>query len=313
MGPEDQSEARDLFLRATQADPSYARAWSGLSSAWSAAAVNGRVPWAEGAARAEAAARRALALDSLEGTAWANLGLLATLSQRSLAAGAPYFERALQAEPGNPEIHMVRGTLLRYARTWDEARDAERTARALDPLSAFYAEREAHTALCRGRAAEALPLYQAQVELNPRLRSGLSAWPARWHGSGRWDEAIAELRTLARSMGDTATATSCPAPAARTVTGPSAPRGEALLQRRLRAAERGWVAHYLIEVAQVGAGHIEEGMAGLEAEVAAGSRMVYKLPCNPEIDEVRDTPRFQRLLERAAWPAARFAPATASR
>lgn len=314
MGPEDQSEARDLFLRATQADPSYARAWSGLSSAWSAAAVNGRVPWPEGAARAEAAARRALALDSLEGTAWANLGLLITLSQRSLAAGAPYFERALQAEPGNPEIHMVRGTLLRYARTWDEARDAERTARALDPLSAFYAEREANTALCRGRAAEALPLYQAQVELNPRLRSGLLGVARSLARLGRWDEAIAELRTLARSMGDTATATSLPG--ARGADGYWALKhreGEALLERRLRAAERGWVAPYLIAVAQVGAGQIEEGMAGLEAEVAAGSRMVYKLPCNPEIDEVRDTPRFQRLLERAGGLPLGSRPATASR
>lgn len=54
-------------------------------------------------------------------------------------------------------------------------------------------------------------------------------------------------------------------------------------------------------------------MAGLEAEVAAGSRMVYKLPCNPEIDEVRDTPRFQRLLERAGGLPLGSRPATASR
>jgi DNA-binding SARP family transcriptional activator/TolB-like protein len=297
---DDPSAARDLFQRATQADPSYPRAWSGLSSTWSAAAVNGLIPFDEGYARAEAAATRAIALDSLEGSAWANLGVLHALASRNLAAGEPYFRRAIAAEPANPEIFMVYASALRFARSWDRAQDAIRVSRRLDPLSAFYAEREANGAMCEGRAEEALRLYRAQVELDSRGRSGNLGVARALAALGRWDEAIAQLRTLARARGDTALSSSLAS--AHGEAGYWALRhaeGRALLQQREALASQGWVAPFLLGVADIGAGNLDRGMAILESEVRAGSRMVYKLPCNPQIDEIRSTPRYRRLLEAA--------------
>jgi tetratricopeptide (TPR) repeat protein len=301
----DRDAAHQLFLRATQADPSHARAWSGLSSTWSAATVNGLIPFEEGVRRATAAAERAVALDSLEGSAWANLGILHALRARRLAAGLPHFERALAAEPANPEIHMVYSSALRHAHAWDRARDAARIARQLDPLSALYAEREANGAMCEGRAEEALALYRTQLELDPWSRSGHLGAARALARLGRWDEAITQLRALGHARGDTALAAALPT--ARGEAGYWALKhreGRALLEARSARARGGWIAPYLLGVAEIGAGHLEEGMARLEAEVRAGSRMVYKLPCNPEIDEVRDSPRYRRLLEAAgALPA----------
>ncbi len=75
--------------------------------------------------------------------------------------------------------------------------------------------------------------------------------------------------------------------------------GAGLLEERQRRARTGFVAPYLLGVAEIGAGHLDRGLALLEDETRNGSRMVYKLPCNPEIDEVRSLPRFQRLLAAA--------------
>lgn len=297
---DDLERGRESFLRATQLDPSYPRAWSGLSSTWSAAAATGLVPFQEGFARAEAAAARAIALDSLEGSAWANLGFLHALRSRSLAAGEPYFRRAIAAEPSNPEIFMVYSTALRFAWQWDRARDAIRVSRQLDPLSAYYAEREANGAMCEDKAEQALALYRAQVELDPRSRSGNLGVARALARLGRWDDAIAQLREMLRARGDTTAADSL-----AQVRGEAGywslkhVEGRALLQMRQQLAGKGWIAPYILGVAEVGAGNLNRGLEALESEVQAGSRLVYKLPCNPEIDEVRSTPRFRRLLRQA--------------
>jgi DNA-binding SARP family transcriptional activator/TolB-like protein len=298
LGRGDVGPARELFLRATEVDPTYARAWSGLSSTWAAATVNGLVHFDEGFARAEAAARRALELDSMEGSAWANLGILNALNSRRLSAGEPYFRRALAAEPANPEIFLVYSSALRLANQWDRARDAVRVARALDPLSAFYVEREANGAMCQGRADVALSLYRAQVQLDPEDRSGQLGIARSLAGLRRWDEAIVQLRVVALARGDTALARTLPA--AHGQAGYWSLKhleGQALLGARMALARKGWVAPYLVAVAEIGAGQTERGLIGLEAELREGSRMLYKLPCNPEIDEIRSLPRFERLLK----------------
>jgi tetratricopeptide (TPR) repeat protein len=281
-------------------DPLYARAWSGLSSTWAVATFSGTVPFEDGSERAEAAARRAIALDSLEGSAWANLGILHAHRERSLAAGEPYFRRAIAAEPGNPEIYLVQAAALRHAHQWDALVDVIRVARRLDPLSAIYAASEANAEMCAGRPAEALPVFRAVVELDPGSRAGHLGVARALAGLGRWDEAIAQLRAMALARGDSAMAAM--ATTARGEAGYWSLKhreGRPLLEARQAAARSGWISPWLLGAAEIGAGAIEPGMARLEAEVAAGSRMAYKLPCNPEIDQIRSTPGYRRLVERA--------------
>ena len=70
LSTRDVVDAKRLFARATELDQFNARAFAGLSSTWSAQVAASQVPFDEGLQRAEAAAARATALDSLQGTAW---------------------------------------------------------------------------------------------------------------------------------------------------------------------------------------------------------------------------------------------------
>ncbi len=89
-----------------QASPRHGRRRRSTGSFRSTMALSGR----------EQAARRCtLAIDSLEGSAWANLGILEALRARDLSAGEPYFRRAIAAEPANAEIFMVYGAALRFS------------------------------------------------------------------------------------------------------------------------------------------------------------------------------------------------------
>lgn len=294
----DRPGAKDLFQRAVEIDPLNARAWSGLSSAWAVMALS-EIPFEVGYDRASAAATRALALDSLQSSAWANLAIMRGLKYRSLKVGLELIQKAIAAEPGNAEIFLVKSTLYRHAHQWDRALDAIRVARALDPLAPGYAEREAFTNLCADRNAEALRLYSSLVETFPTYKNiqiGLVRSLARL---GRYDEAIATWRKFvdAKKNPELSKALSNAHGEAgfwnaKHVEG--RPAYAALLKER----EHGYVSPQRLMQAEFLAGDIEEGFKTLDGMVQNKEQRLYHSPCAPGLDEVRNTPRLQSIFAR---------------
>ena len=101
-------KAAALFNRAIDIDPLNARAWSGLSSVWASLVVIDAISFDEGFPRAVAASERALALDSMEGTALANLAIMRAYETNDLSASTELIRRAEAAEPSNPEVFPSR-------------------------------------------------------------------------------------------------------------------------------------------------------------------------------------------------------------
>lgn len=281
----DDAAAVQLFTEATRLDPGNARAWAGLSSALAAQTVTWRMPFDEGVTLVEAAAHRALALDSLQGSALANLAIIRGLRERNLALAKPLLARARAAEPANPEIFLIEAALYRHAWRWDKARDAIRIARQLDPLSPLYAERDAALSLCSGQPDAALPLYQAALRLEPSSatsRDGMARALARL---GRWDEALATLGIHG-------------------LTGEAgywefrAREGRPRLSAALEASRTGWVSRARLGTLFIAAGDVERGLDLLEEEARAGDDIgLFRLPCQPDVDRARGLPRFKALLE----------------
>ncbi len=282
----DNAAAARLFSEATRLDPGNARAWAGMSSTRTADAVTWAVPFDEGMAVAEAAASRALALDSLQGTALANLGVLRGLRDWNVAEAESLFARAAAAEPSNPEIYLIEAALYRHAWQWEKARDAIRIARQLDPLNALYAEREAVLSLCAGRPDAALTVYQAAQRLDPAadgVRDGIARALA---GQGRWKEALAELGSP-DSSGE------------RGYWAWRAAHARPRLKALLTAGHTAWVSRAKLGTVYIAAGDVDTGLDLLEAEARAGDVGIYRLPCQPDVDRARDFPRFKALLETA--------------
>ena len=301
----DEKAANLLFVEATTKDPLNARAWSGLSSVLSAATVSDRVPFDEGYDRATAAAERALALDSLQGTALANLGVLRALRSRSLQAGLDLMRKAIRAEPANPEIFLVQSAMYRTAWQWDKARDAIRVARQLDPLTPYYVDREATIELCAGRPGDALKLYQNELELNPDklTRDGLTRSLALL---GRYDEAIASWREQALAERNRPLAD-----ALGRVHGESGywKMKHIAGQKRLAALEKDaggrWISPMERLRARFAAGDSAGGFEALARAERDRTTALYRLTCMPDLDEVRHTPRFVAVVARVGGLPAR--------
>jgi DNA-binding SARP family transcriptional activator/tetratricopeptide (TPR) repeat protein/TolB-like protein len=281
----------DLFLEAVRIDPGNARAWSGLSSIYTAQAGTDIVPFDEGFERASAAAMRALAIDSLQGTALANLGALLATKHHRLSAGMHLIKKAEAVEPWNAEIFLIEGALLINAHQWDRARDAFRVARKLDPLSASYIDGEARVEMCAGRPQAALELFQAQLVSHPRDHLALRGSARALAALGRYDEALAALRELARVLDDSVLA--------RDVSGAKGEDGyrsaiSSAGRRRLAALRRqkGYVSPLRFMQAHFAAGDEENGYRWLDRARDANIRQLYRLQCMPDLDFYRETPRF---------------------
>lgn len=292
-----ESIARDLFSRAVTLDLLNARAWSGLSSTWAWQAVSGAIPFDEGYERASAAANRALAIDSLQGSAWANLAAVRAHKYGDLATGLELLRKAEAAEPSNPEVFGIKSTLYRSAHLYDQARDAMRVARQLDPLNSWYVDREADVEFCADRPEAALRLYQSELAMNPSDRRAQIGLTRSLALLGRYDDAIASWRAESVAAGNAALA--------KALTAAKGKEGYWGLQhgegrKRLASLERhgGLIPPFLLMRARFASGDVEGGFKALDNAEEAGTPALYRLSCFPYIDEFRHTSRFTAAVAR---------------
>ncbi|HVF40049.1 MAG TPA: BTAD domain-containing putative transcriptional regulator [Gemmatimonadaceae bacterium] len=289
--------AAALFTRAIDIDSRNARAWSGLSTIWASQVVIDAIPHEEGYARAVAAATRALSIDSLQGTALANLAIMRAFEQKSLAPAIPLLRKAEAAEPSNPEVYLIKSLIMRSAHRYDDARDASRVARQLDPLSIYFANGEGGVEFCAGRPRAALEFAQSELAMNSSNHLAQARLTRSLAMLGRFDEAIASWRKTAALSGDTALANSLLNAKGR--------EGywsvhHADGRRRLAALEKrgGRISPFTRAKAHFAAGDSARGFVYLEQARQEGIPTLYRLSCMEEFDEFRNTPQFAKALAR---------------
>jgi len=293
----DAAAALASFVRATELDPLNARAWAGLSSVWAARTATDQVSLDEGVARATAAAERALAIDSTEGTALANLGAVRGLDGRSVAAGMPLIRRAIAFEPSNAESYMIAGGLNRYAHRWDEARDFTRRAHELDPLTPRYLEAEGSIEMCAGRPEASEQVFRHLLEQRPASNEGRIGLARTLAAQGRYDEALDAWR---RRIPPSAAST--PVEVHRGAGGRDAyfeavhAEGRVLLDAFHRSTAGKRVSPLRLMLLQFQSGDSAAGFAALAAATRDRAHWIYRLPCFPALDEVRGTAHYRTML-----------------
>ena len=150
LSPATTRRAIEYFLRATELDPEYALAWSGLADAYAASPINGDAPPRQVRQRAQEAATRAVRSGPDLAETQTSAGLVNFWLGWEWAVAEDAFKRATTLDSSYALAHRNLGILLSHSGRHGEARSAVRRARELDPLHA------AHVAL------------SAQVEFNAR-------------------------------------------------------------------------------------------------------------------------------------------------
>jgi TolB-like protein/Tfp pilus assembly protein PilF len=291
-------EAGDLFQQAVQLDDSYAQAWGALAithlllpayrlESYEAALPNG-----------EAAAQRALSLDSNTASAYVAVGLANTARCRWPEADQA-FHRALALAPGDAEaVNQYAQFLSVVGQLQASLREIER-AQQLDPLSPIIAviHSKALAALRRDDAADSQ--FRSVLKTHPEFAPA-HAWAATYYIDRKmFTDAETELRLLGELHGQSGEAK------ALVTRGMADPTQHAAALSSLETSpdnadlREDPVLHafYLVSL-----GERDRALNDLELYAANQRTAFANWVWDRAFDPLRDDPRFKAVLTKLALP-----------
>jgi TolB-like protein/DNA-binding winged helix-turn-helix (wHTH) protein len=192
----DADMAAKYFERATQFDPSYALAWAYLSRARNWQANEGLIPMEEGRRLSREAVERALSLNPNLAEAHAQMGRIKQQIDFDWSGADASYQRAVQLEPGNPEV--VRSAAFSGAMLgrFDEALQLARRAVDLDPLNADSWEELGEIEFLAGQLDEATAKSKKALELKPDVWPGPIQLSQIYVLQGRPKDALPEIERV---------------------------------------------------------------------------------------------------------------------
>jgi TolB-like protein/Tfp pilus assembly protein PilF len=288
--------AQEAFQRAITADPTFARAYSGLADSYLLLERYGVLPAAEAVPEAQAAARRALEIDTDLAEARNSLAYAFMIGDWDWTAADREFRRAVELDPRYAPGHHWRGWhLARMGRT-DEAIASMERALELEPLSLIINANLGSAFYFARRYDDAIRQLEKTLDLNPYFPPALQWLGRALDRAGRTAESVEAQRRTEELLPDDAECVASVGHALARHGDRSA--AEAKLEELKRLAERGWVSSYWPGLVLLGLGRDEEAVQRLERAYEERFDWIVFLPVDPMFDPLRDHPGFQRLVDR---------------
>ena len=288
------------FKQATEEDPKYAKAYSGLADAyallgdWQYAVM----PPKEAFPKAKAAAIKALELDSSLSEAHNSLAFVLDGFDWDLDAGGKEFQRAIELNPGYATAHHWYAWHLTLLGRFDEAITEMRKAESLDPLSLIINADLAELLVIAHHYDESIALSRKTIEMDPNFALAHNQLAQAYLQKHMYSEAVAELQKAVQLSGDSPT---CLANLARAYVA-SGKRIEAvkLLNDLKRRTSTGSSNASEIAMMYASLGDTDQAMNWLEKGFE--ERFNPGVLLRPGFDPLRSDPRFQQLVHRIGLP-----------
>ncbi|MBV8857867.1 MAG: protein kinase [Acidobacteria bacterium] len=195
---ENTQEAIRLFEQAVAADPTFARAYSGLADCYAMSdnILYGPIRTSEAMNKARYNARMALELDDSLAEAHTSMGLVRLRYDWDWAEAEREFKRAIELNPEYAQAHFWYTSVLAARGRFDEAIRESEAARALDPYSAFADQNYARALYYARRPGEAEAYLRQKIEEKPGVPQLQHMLGYVLLQQGRIDEAIAIFEKL---------------------------------------------------------------------------------------------------------------------
>jgi TolB-like protein/tetratricopeptide (TPR) repeat protein len=161
------------FEAAIRSDEQFAPAWAGLAASYLVLASYGHMEAGDAYAKAESAARRAVALDAEDGDAHATLGLVHLFRDWDFEAAYAELQKAIGLAPGSAGVRHGYAMYLLAAGEAARAVEEMEIATQLDPLSPLMLNALGSALLFDNRPEEAIDAQDRALELDPTFRAAL--------------------------------------------------------------------------------------------------------------------------------------------
>jgi TolB-like protein/DNA-binding winged helix-turn-helix (wHTH) protein/Tfp pilus assembly protein PilF len=293
----ERKKAIDYYRQATAADPTYAAAYAELANAYCLLGHDGVLGQEEALGEAEAAARRALALDDGLAEAHRALGFRRQLAWEWAGAETEY-RRAIELNPNYADAHANYSTFLSLLGRHDQAVAEARRARELDPMSIATNAWVFTTLLYARRYDEARAVVVRMRELDPNH-------PLTWldlgyleSARGRDGDAVKAFEEASRRGYQDASS--------RVYLGCAYARAgrrreaQTLLDGLRKTKE--YVSPAELAALYASLGQDDSALASLEKACSAHDIQLQYLGVDPLLDGLRSDPRFADVMRRVGLP-----------
>jgi TolB-like protein/tetratricopeptide (TPR) repeat protein len=300
----DLRKSIEYFNQAIAKDPGYAQAYAALAQSWKLLpAYNGGAP-NDCFPQAEAAAKKALALDDTSSTAHAALASLKGLNGFDYPGAIAEYERTLQLNPNDATARQwfANLTLANVGQTEREIAEMKRAVE-LDPLSLVINSNLGVAYIHAGRLDDAIAQLRKTVELDGTFYYARYNLAQALELKGLIPEATAEYQK-------TMSMTEDPVPLGMLgrLYALHGQKDEALkiLQKLREKREQGYTAAYSLALIYVGLGDRNEALNWLEQGYREHDGFnIGPIRIDPLLAPLHGDPRFEALAEKIA-PAREF-------
>ena len=294
-------KAIEYFNLATEKDPNYARAYSGLADAY---ALSG--DWEYGIlspqdafSKAKAAATKALSLDYNLAEAHTSLAFILDLYAWDWANAETEYERAISLYPGYATAHHWHAWHLIVTGRIGDGIEELRKAETLDPLSLIIGADLADALCIARRYDDSLAQSRKTLEMDPNFAVAHYELGQALNQKNLYDSAIAEFKRAIELSGsnDIFLANLARAYAAQGRKDDAVKIITDLMERQRQSTS----VESNIALIYVALGDDDEAMVWLEK--AYHERFNPSILVRPAFDPLRSDVRFQDLLRRIGLPA----------
>ena len=296
--PQNFLTAIDFFQKSIDIDPTYAPPYAGLADSYEllGSAPYSALPPREAFPKAEAAARKALALDDTLAEAHVSLGYSYLVYEWNPTEAEKEFSRALALRPDYATGHQFYAYYLTAIGKLDEAIAERKRATELDPLDPLLSSALGE-AYYQNRQFELTVEQNAKsLELDPSYAVALVNTGRAFQQKGMHREARAVFQRLLEASPDN------PALLAMTGYGDaiSGEKSEAekIISRLKQLSRQTYVPSVYTALVYTGLGDKNHAFEWLDKAYAERCEYLVYLPTEPIADPLRKDPRFDALLKR---------------
>jgi DNA-binding winged helix-turn-helix (wHTH) protein/tetratricopeptide (TPR) repeat protein len=302
LSPPTTRRAVEFYTRATELDPEYALAWSGLADAYAASTINGDAPPLEVWPRARAAASHAVGAEPNLAEAQTSLGVVNFFLGWDWAAAEIEFRKAVALDPSYCLAHRTLGIALSHMRRPEEAKSAVRRARELEPLNAAHHALSAQVAFNARDYLAAVEFAQQATVLDPGFLIGYLQLGQAHEQLGNSDLALDALQNAGRLSVSNSKVIALKGYLFAKL-GRTHQAREVLNTLEAVSRER-YVPPYAAALVHAGLGEREAALECLERAYEARDVHLIFLPVDPKWDAFRSHVRFLALFRRCGFTQA---------
>jgi adenylate cyclase len=282
----------DLFQRALDKDPNFARAWTGIAKAWYWLA-DVYVKPLEAYPKMMEAASKAVALDERDAEAHCYLGETKRILNRDLSGEDAELKRALELDPNSATAHLIMSLFQSAQGSLEEGVSEIEKAKELDPLSPAISYFAVRRYLATDRIDKAIAEGQRTLQLDTNFQYLTPPLAEAYLAKGQLEEALA-LYEKAQEV------THFPSSGLAITYARLGRLADALriLDQLLTKARTQYFAGDEIAKVYIALGNKDEAFSWLERAFKEHSYPLYTFLFDPEFRPLRSDPRFADLLHR---------------